>query len=66
MKYYYLDTIIKERGITRKKLAESIGISYNSLSKRIIGLIEFDLKELRAIVDYLNLSIEEFRDIFLK
>lgn len=65
MKYYYLDTVIKERGVTRKELAEGIGISYISLSKRILGLIEFDLKELRAIAKYLNLSTEEFTNIFL-
>lgn len=66
MKYYYLDSVIKERGITRKDLADAIGMSYNALSKRIIGLVEFDLKELRAITEYLNLSTEEFKIIFLK
>lgn len=66
MKYYGLDAVIKDKGTTRKELAEGIGMSYNALSKRIIGLIEFDLKELRAITDYLNLTTEEFKNIFLK
>ena len=66
MKYLYLDTVIKERGFSRKDVAKAIGLSYNALSKRITGYVEFDLNELRAIRKYLSLTNEEFGFIFLK
>lgn len=66
MNYSYLDQVAKNKGYTRKQLAEGIKMSYISLSKRIIGDIEFNISELRTIKDFLNLSIEEFEIIFLK
>ena len=66
MKYLYLDTVIKERGFSRKEVAKAIGLSYNALSKRITGYVEFDLGELRAIAKYLGLTHDEFGFIFLK
>lgn len=66
MKYHYLDTVIKDKGSSRKEVATAIGMSYNALSKRITGYVEFELTELRAIAEYLNLTYDEFGFIFLK
>ena len=66
MDYSYLDQVAKNKGYTRKQLAEGINMSYISLSKRIIGNVEFNISELRSIKEFLNLTIEEFEIIFLK
>lgn len=66
MNYSYLDQVAKNKGYTREQLAKGINMSYVSLSKRIIGKIEFNLKELRIIKDFLNLTTEEFELIFLR
>ena len=66
MNYSYLDQVAKNKGYTREQLAKGINMSYVSLSKRIIGRIEFNIGELRRIKDFLDLTTEEFEIIFLK
>ena len=66
MNYSYLDQVAKNKGQTREQLAKGINMSYVSLSKRIIGKIEFNIGELRRIKDFLDLTTEEFEIIFLK
>lgn len=66
MNYSYLDQVAKNKGYTREQLAKGINMSYVSLSKRIIGKVEFNIKELRTIKDFLDLTMEEFELIFLK
>lgn len=66
MNYSYLDQVAKNRGYNREQLAKGINMSYVSLSKRIIGNVEFNISELRKIKDFLNLTVEEFELIFLK
>lgn len=66
MNYSYLDQVAKNKGYTREQLAKGINMSYVSLSKRIIGKIEFNIGELRRIKDFLDLTTEEFEIIFLK
>lgn len=66
MNYSYLDQVAKNKGYTREQLAKGINMSYVSLSKRIIGKIEFNIGELRKIKDFLDLTTEEFEIIFLK
>ena len=66
MNYSYLDQVAKNKGFTREQLAEGINMSYVSLSKRIIGKVEFNISDLRKIKDFLNLTTEEFEIIFLK
>ena len=52
MNYSYLDQVAKNKGYTREQLAKGINMSYVSLSKRIIGKIEFNIGELRRIKDF--------------
>lgn len=66
MNYSYLDQVAKNKGFTREQLAKGINMSYVSLSKRIIGKVEFNLIELRDIKNFLQLTTEEFELIFLK
>lgn len=66
MNYSYLDQVAKNKGYTREQLAKGINMSYVSLSKRIIGKVEFNLIELRDIKNFLQLTTEEFELIFLK
>lgn len=66
MNYSYLDQVAKNKGYTREQLAKGINMSYVSLSKRIIGKVEFNLIELRDIKNFLKLTTDEFELIFLK
>jgi len=64
MTYKALEDVAKTKGYSREVLAESIGLSYNQLTKRILGYVQFNLDEIRAIVKVLELSIEEYNFIF--
>ena len=64
MTYKALEDVAETKGYNRKKLAESLGLTYNQLTKRILGYVQFDLDEIRKIVKVLDLSIEEYNFIF--
>lgn len=59
MRLAQLEAIMKDRCITRKELADSIGVTYNYLAKRILGYIEIDVVDMRKIIKILNLTNEE-------
>ena len=64
MTYKALEDVAETKGYGRERLAESIGLSYNQLTKRILGYVQFNLDEIRTIVKVLELSIEEYNFIF--
>ena len=64
MTYKALEDVANAKGYDRKTLAESIGLTYNQLTKRVLGYVQFSLDEIRKIVEILNLSIEEYNFIF--
>ena len=64
MTYKALEDVAETKGYNRKMLAESLGLTYNQLTKRILGYVQFDLDEIRKIVKVLDLSIEEYNFIF--
>lgn len=64
MKYKALEDVAETKGYDRKALAESLGLTYNQLTKRILGYVQFSLDEIRMIVKVLDLSIEEYNFIF--
>ena len=64
MTYKALEDVAETKGYDRGMLAESIGLTYNQLTKRILGYVQFDLDEIRKIVRVLDLSIEEYNFIF--
>lgn len=51
-------------GITAGDLAEKIGLSKQSMSYKMNNLREFRVKEITAISEVLNLSLEEREAIF--
>lgn len=54
---------IKENGFTQAEVAKLIGISSNSLSRKISGKQDFRLGEIKALIKILN--IERVEQIFL-
>ena len=54
-----------KKGITQKKLAERIGISTNSMCRKLNGTREFTIAEANNIAKVLNLEQEEkLKEIF--
>lgn len=61
-----LKAAIAKAGFTQEKLAESIGISPNSLSSRMVGKSSFNTDEIDKICIVLNIvQNSEKADIFL-
>lgn len=54
---------MKEKGVTQAEVAKMIGISTNSLSRKMLGKRDFKLSEVRMLCD--ALSIENRAEIFL-
>lgn len=55
---------IKENGLTQKDVSERIGMSENSLSRKICGKRDFSLSEIMTLCAVL--SIERPQDIFFQ
>lgn len=55
---------VAEHGLTQKELSKTIGISNNSLSRKLNDKAPFTLGELQAIKDKLELTSQEVSDIF--
>ena len=61
-----LRAAIVASGYTQEKLAESIGISSNTLSSRMVGTSFFNTEEIDKICEVLNITNNEQKaDIFL-
>lgn len=61
-----LRAAIAASGYTQEKLAESIGISPNTFSSRMVGSSFFNTEEIDKICEVLNItSNEQKADIFL-
>lgn len=48
---------IAQKGLTCKEVAKAIGMTKDTLEKRLVGQIEFKLIELIVIADYLGIEI---------
>ena len=55
--------ILQEK--TQLEMAKVLGLSLVSVSKKINGVIKFNLEEVKKIKEYLNLTDEEINLIFL-
>ena len=55
--------ILQEK--SQSEMAEVLGIAVVSVSKKINGVIKFNLEEVKKIKEYLNLTDEEINQIFL-
>lgn len=56
--------ILLEKGISLKDIAKMLNISLVTLYRKMNGYSDFFRDEVRAICNYLNLSLEEREDIF--
>lgn len=45
------------RGVSQTTLAQRIGMSQAQVSKRLRGVIAFDINELAAVADFLNVPL---------
>ena len=59
MRLAQLEALIKERGITREEFAKAINMSYQALTNRLSGRVEFDVSEVRQVAIYLELDAEQ-------
>jgi len=57
-----LQAVIKESGIKKGKIAETLGISYGSLRKKVNGDVSFTQHEIQSLCELLNISDLEKRD----
>ncbi|WP_455614936.1 helix-turn-helix domain-containing protein [Eisenbergiella sp.] len=61
-----IKTLRRERGITQEQLAESIGISFQAVSKWENDISLPDITLVPALASYFNISIDELFDFNLK
>ena len=61
-----LEYLMKQKGVTKSELATAIGVQYNAICSRLAGKVEFKLSEIQCIKDFLNLTDEQFIDVFFK
>lgn len=66
IKLNLLEARMKENEVWYNDLCKALGLCYQSLYKRITGKVEFRLSEVVAIKKFLNLTLEQTDDIFLK
>ena len=56
--------ILSIKNISRNDLASKMSISYNSLTKKLNGKIDFTLKDMHKIKNILNLDVQDCGNIF--
>lgn len=61
----YLKYILELKNIKFSTLADVLKITDQTLRKKIKGETDFSLKETKTIRDFLSLSDQEYREIFL-
>lgn len=64
--YAKLKGLMREKGMTYKDMAHCLGISSTTFVAKINKKTTFSIDETKAIKELLNLSIQEYEDIFLQ
>ncbi len=59
-----LKALMTIRGIKRRNLAKELGISYNTLTKKLSGQREFTLDEVLKIKEILSLDVDLCANVF--
>lgn len=49
---------MRSQGLSQARLAESLGCTQQALSRRLTGLVTFDVRELAVIADALHTTVE--------
>ncbi len=65
VKINLLEARMKEKEVWYDDLCKALNLCYQSLWKRINGKVEFRLREVVIIKNFLNLTLEQTDDIFL-
>lgn len=60
-KFPKLEGRIAETGVTVTQLADALDMSVSMLSKRLAGDVEFDLSEIKKLIEFFDC---EFSDLF--
>lgn len=55
----------KEKGITKAKIADTLGVTYQTLRKKMNNSDEFTVREIKLLTKLLGLSTEDVGAIFL-
>lgn len=64
MNYLELETVIKDSGMMKSKIADKVGISRQALYLKLNGEREFTQSEVFRLKKVLHLSDEQFLKIF--
>jgi transcriptional regulator with XRE-family HTH domain len=48
-----------ENGLTQKRIADKLGISYQSLSDKVNNKVEFKASEIETLCKILNIQVKE-------
>ena len=59
-----LKALITMRGIKRKDFAVKLGVSYNTLTKKLNGQREFNINEILKIKEILSLDMDLCANVF--
>lgn len=61
-----LRNVIDDKGVKHCKIAEVLGVSRQAFQRKLAGDYQFKLSEIVKIRDFLNLTDDQLRDIFLQ
>ena len=61
-----IETLINEKGFKKSFIAKNLGISVESLRKKLKGLVDSKVSELIKLADILNLSVESLVKILIE
>lgn len=59
-----LKGIMVTKGYTQEVLADKLGMSTKTYNRKELGMIEFNRRELSLLIDLLDLTLEQVKDIF--
>lgn len=60
-----LENAINERGIKYEVIANKLGITRKTFHRKLMGEVDFKLREAIELIDILRLTETEVKDIFL-
>lgn len=64
MDFDLLKNKIETSGLKIKAIAERLNISYHALKKKLDNKTKFNVEEVKALKNILNLSDSDFKEIF--
>ena len=64
MDRYKLEYFIKDRGKTKEQLCVDLNIGKSAFYRKLAGITEFTLSEIKAISHYLQLTNDELLEVF--